>query len=106
MTHRILPARWGQEVVDLNYDGFSFRIAMSRFADGSPAEVRIDSARAGSKLDTYGRDVAALLSLLVQNGVDLSTIEHALDRNSDAGLASRVVWLIGGSREPASSPRA
>jgi hypothetical protein len=96
MTHRILPSRWGQEVVDFNYDGFSFRIGMSRFADGTPAEVRIDSARAGSKLDTYGRDIASLLSLLVQNGVDLSTIENALDRSSHEGLAGRVVRLIGG----------
>jgi hypothetical protein len=95
MTHRILPARWGQAVVDLNYDGFLFRVGMSRFADGSLAEVRIDSTRAGSKLDTYGKDVAALLSLLVRNGVDLSTIEQALDHNSDAGLAGRVVRLIG-----------
>ena len=97
MTHRILPARWGQEVVDLNYDGFSFRVGIGRFADGSPTEVRIDSARSGSTLDTYGRDVAVLLSLLVQSGVDLSEIEHALDRNSDAGLAGRVVRLIGGA---------
>jgi hypothetical protein len=97
MTHRILPARWGQEVVDHNYDGFSFRVGMSRFPDGTPAEVLIDSAKAGSKLDNYGRDVAALFSLLVQNGVDLSTIQQTLDHKGESGLAARVAQLIGGA---------
>ena len=97
MTNRILPSRWGQAVVDLDHDGFLYRVAVSRFADGSPAEFLIDSAKPGSRLDTYGRDVAVLLSLLVQRGVDLLAIEHALDRNSDAGLAGRVVRLIGGA---------
>jgi hypothetical protein len=95
MTHRILPGRWGQDVADLNYDGFSFRVGLSRFTDGSPAEVLVDSTKAGSTLDTYGRDVAALVTLLVQNGVDLATIEQALDHRSDSGLAARVVRLIG-----------
>jgi hypothetical protein len=94
MTHRILPGRGGQEVVDFDHDGFSYRVAVSRFPDGSPAEVLIDSTRPGSKLDAYGRDVAALISLLMQIGVDLTTIENALDRSSHAGLATRVVRLI------------
>jgi hypothetical protein len=96
MTHRIFPTRWGQAVVDLDHDGFSYRVAVSRFPDGSPAEILIDSAKPGSKLDTYGRDVAALISVLVQNGVDISAIEQALDHRADAGLAARVVRLIGG----------
>jgi hypothetical protein len=95
MTHRILPGRWGQEVVDLDIDGFLYRISVSRFPDGSPAEVRIDSTKPGSKLDAYGRDVAVLVTTLLKSGVDVSTIEQALDRNSDAGLAGRVVRLIG-----------
>jgi hypothetical protein len=97
MTLRILSARWGQEVVDLDYNGFSYRIAVSRLADGSPAAVSIDSAKVGSTLDTYGHDVAVLVTTLLQSGVDVSTIEQALDRNSDVGLAGRVLRLIGGA---------
>jgi hypothetical protein len=95
MTHRILPGRWGQDVVDLDRDGFLYRVAVSRFPDGTPAEVLIDSAKLGSKLDAYGRDVAVLISVLMQNGVELPTIEQALDHKADAGLAARVVRLIG-----------
>jgi hypothetical protein len=97
MTHRILPGRWGQAVVDLDHDGFLYRVAVSRFPDGSPAEVLIDSAKVGSTLDTYGHDVAVLVTTLLKSGVAVSTIEQALDRNSDAGLAGRVVRLIGGA---------
>jgi len=36
-----------------------------------------------------------MITLLLQNGVDLATIEESLHRNSDASLAYRVVRLIG-----------
>jgi hypothetical protein len=98
MTHRILPGRWGQAVVDLDHDGFLYRVAVSRFPDGSPAEVLIDSAKVGSTLDTYGHDVAVLVSVLVQNGVSVSAIEEELDDRADAGLAARVVRLIRGAQ--------
>jgi hypothetical protein len=98
MTHRILPGRWGQAVVDLDHDGFLYRVAVSRFPDGSPAEVLIDSAKVGSSLDTYGHDVAVLVSVLVQNGVSVSAIEEELDDRADAGLAARVVRLIRGAQ--------
>ena len=94
MTHRILPPRFGQEIAELVHDGFSFRVGTSRHADGSPADVRIDSAKPGSKLDAWGHDVSALLSLLMRSGVDLSTIEKALDHSADSGLAVRVVRII------------
>jgi hypothetical protein len=97
MTHRILPARWGQEVVDLDYNGFSYRVAVSWLAGGSPAAVSIDSAKVGSTLDTYGHDVAVLVTTLLQSGVDMSTIEQALAHKADTGLAARVVRLIGGA---------
>ncbi len=97
MTHRILPSRWGQEVVDLDYNGFSYRVAVSWLADGSPAAVSIDSAKVGSTLDTYGHDVAVLVTTLLQSGVDVSTIEQALGHKQGTGLAARVVRLIGGA---------
>ena len=96
MTHRIFSNRRIQEVVDFEQDGYQYRIAVSRFGDGSPAEVHIDSARAGSILDTHGRDIAALITLLLQSGVDVLQIEQSLDRNL-SGLAARVARLIRGA---------
>jgi hypothetical protein len=49
-------------------------------------------------LDTYGHDVAVLVSVLVQNGVSVSAIEEELDDRADAGLAARVVRLIRGAQ--------
>jgi hypothetical protein len=78
MPHRILSNRRAQEIVNFEQGGYQYRIAVSRFEDGTPAEVLIDSAKPGSTLDTYAQDVATLLSLLMQNGVDLSRIERRL----------------------------
>ena len=97
MTHRICSNRRMQEVVDFEQDGYHYRIAVNRFADGSPAEVHIDSPRPGSPLDTHGRDIAALLTLLLQTGVSVSTIKQSLQSNSEASLADRVVQLIRGA---------
>jgi hypothetical protein len=90
-----LPNRRALEVFDVAQDGHLYRVGVGRFEDGSPAEVHIDSPRPGSHLDTHGRDIAALITLLLQSGVGISTIKHSLHSNPGASLADRVVRLIG-----------
>jgi hypothetical protein len=88
MIERALPDRWGQTVVDLDHEGFCYRVAVSQFADGSPAAITIDSEKSGSALQAYGQDVAVLLTLLLQSGLDMPTIERALVHKM--GLAAHV----------------
>jgi hypothetical protein len=95
MPRHTLPNRRAHEVTDVEHDGHRYRVGVTRFEDGRPAEVCINSAKARSTLDLHVHDLAAMITLLLQNGVDLATIEESLHRNSDASLAYRVVRLIG-----------
>ena len=95
MTRQALPNRRAHEVTDVEHDGHVYVVSIARFEDGRPAEVHINSARVGSTLDTHGQDIAVLISLLLQSGVGVSTIEQSLHRNRDASLTDRVVRLIG-----------
>lgn len=95
MTRQVLPNRRAHEVVDLEHDGHVYVVSIARFEDGRPAEVHINSARVGSTLDTHGQDIAALISLLLQSGVGVSTIEQS-HRSSGVSLVGRVVRFIGG----------
>ena len=95
MPRHTLPNRRALEVIDVVHDGCLYQVGIGRFEDGSPAEVHIDSPKPGSTLDTHGHDVAALITLLLQSGVGISTIEHSLHSNPSASLADRVVRLIG-----------
>src|SRR5664280_1015553 len=96
MNRRILPDRRFQDVVDLEHGGSLFRVAISRFEDGSPGEVHIDTAKPGSTLGIHAHDVAALVTLLLQNGAGISQIENSPARNP-AGLAARIALLIRGA---------
>jgi hypothetical protein len=95
MPRHALPNRRANEAVDVEHDGHRYRVGVGRFEDGSPAEVHIDSPKPGSRLDTHGQDIAALITLLLQSGVGISTIKHSLHSNPGASLADRVVRLIG-----------
>ena len=96
MPRHTLPNRRAHEVIDIEHDGHWYRVGVSRFEDGRPAEVCINSKKAGSTIDTHGQDAAALITLLLRCSVDVSTIEQSLDRNP-SGLAARVARVIRGA---------
>jgi hypothetical protein len=55
---------------------------VSRYADGRPGEIFIDSNKAGSAADTAARDSAIVCSLALQHGADVDTIRRALCRDA------------------------
>jgi hypothetical protein len=94
MSRRTLPNRRAHQVVDVEHDGQWYRVGVGTFEDGGPAEVFITSTKVGTAADLNARDGALLLSLLLQNGVEIDAIVHSL---SPAGLLGQVARLIGGA---------
>lgn len=56
-------------------------------------EVFISGAKAGSEMDAIARDGAVLLSLAIQHGVPLKTIQHAITREAN-GKASTIIGAV------------
>lgn len=96
----ILQNRRSHEVFEINHDGHRYIVGVGHFPCGKPAEVFINSPKVGTSADINARDGAILLSLLMQYGVDISAVAHALTHNSDgnpSGPIGRIASMLGGS---------
>jgi hypothetical protein len=90
---RRLPNRRVAETFDLEFSGLRYKATVSRFPDGSLAEVFVSNHKAGNASDVAARDAGILLSLCLQHGCGVETISRALSRNAD-GSASGVIAAV------------
>jgi hypothetical protein len=86
-TRRRLPDRRASETFDVQAQGLQFTATVSRFSDGSLAEIFLQNHKAGSMAGINAQDAAVLASLALQHGVPLQVIRRALMRDSE-GRAS------------------
>ena len=92
MTRRVLPNRRHNETVSFEFNGGKHCFTVSRFDDGSVAEVFTSvHYGAGAAEESYARDAAIILSLALQYGASLAIIRHAITRDDK----SRPATLIG-----------
>lgn len=83
MTRQTLPQRRYHEVREFAMDSIRYTVGIGRFLDGKPAEVFMNSNKIGTAADTNARDAAILLSFLLQHGVNIDDVAHALTRKTD-----------------------
>jgi hypothetical protein len=106
MSREPLPSRRYSESFDLMHNGICYAVQVGFYPDGRPGEVFMGMAKAaGTGMDVEARDIAILISLLLQHGATPATIAHALTRRADGGaegLAGTVLAaLMEGEREAA-----
>jgi hypothetical protein len=86
-ARRRLPNRRASLNFDLASQGLKFTATVSRFADGSIAEIFLQNHKAGSMAGINAADAAVVCSIALQYGVPLSVIRKALMCDAD-GKAS------------------
>jgi len=91
----LLPPRRRNETFNMTFGGQNavFTVTVGYYDDGRAGEVFIDGAKAGSEIADITRDGAVLVSLAMQYGVPLGTIQHAICRNKD-GKATTIVGAV------------
>jgi len=83
MTKRArLPNRRASETFGFECNGLHYTASISRFHDGSLAEIFIGNAKAGSHSDAAAKDSAVVCSIALQHGVPPGVIRRALLRDS------------------------
>jgi hypothetical protein len=87
MTRVRLHDRRGSENFTFAHNGQRYTATVSRFADGSIAEIFLSNGKAGSDSDAAARDSAVVCSLALQHGTPVDTICGALLRDP-RGVAS------------------
>jgi hypothetical protein len=82
-----LPDRRDCETFEIESQGLGFTATVSRFPDGTVAEIFLQNHKAGSMAGINAQDSAVVCSIALQYGVPLETIRRALMRDSQ-GRAS------------------
>ena len=90
---RRLPNKRPSETFDIEVAGLRYKVTVGYFDDNSLAEVFVSNHKAGNASDVAARDAGILVSLCLQHGCDVTTIAHALSRNTD-GSASGVIGAV------------
>ncbi|MGY2988720.1 hypothetical protein [Bradyrhizobium sp. USDA 4508] len=78
MTRRRLPNKRLSVAFNFECEGFRYRATASRFADGTLAEIFLDTDKLDTPLQTNAETAAVLVSLLLQHGVSVETIRHSI----------------------------
>jgi hypothetical protein len=89
-----LPQRRPQHIFDFVHDNMVYTAGLGTFPDGRPAEVFLNVSKSGTPLETYARDCAILLSLLLQHGCPIAVARHAICRNSDGSVSGPIGALL------------
>ena len=64
------------------------RSAIGRNPDGTLGEVFVDSRKTGGDVEAIARDAAVVISLALQHGAAVETLQHAITRNSNGAPSS------------------
>jgi hypothetical protein len=82
-----LPSRRPAESFEVEVGGLRYTATVGRFPDGTLGELFLSSQKTNSSADTAARDCGIVLSIALQHGADLKTIQRAVCRDSQ-GRAS------------------
>ena len=83
---RRLPNRRASESFEIEAFDLGFTATVSRFEDGSLAEIFLCNHKASNAAGIFAQDLGVVCSLALQYGVPLEVIKRALMRAGASGL--------------------
>jgi hypothetical protein len=93
-TRRILPQRRSAETFQLRFWNQPVSVTVGYYEDGAPGEIFVDAGKSGQDVQSTARDAAIVLSLALQHGATVATIQHAVTRSGNGEAASIVGAII------------
>jgi len=89
-----LPNRRATEIREFEIGGFKYIACVGKFADGSPAEIFINTKQTGSELERSTRDASVLASIGLQFGIPLEVLRKALSRKANGEPDSALCFML------------
>jgi hypothetical protein len=91
----VLPQRRSSETFNMKFahQNDEFVVTVGYYEDGRIGEVFINGPKSGTGMSDITRDGAVLMSLALQHGVPLSTMRHAISRNTN-GEAATIIGAV------------
>lgn len=80
----LLPQRRNSMTFELSHGGMNFDYAVTAgfYPDNRIGEIFIAGGKSGETIEAIARDAAVLMSIALQHGASLETLQHAITRNS------------------------
>lgn len=95
MVRTSLPNRRPHEAFHFYHWGQKFIAGLGRMASHAPvSEVWINTGKTGTQAETLARDSAVLLSLALQHGTPIATMQKAITRNADGTPSGPIGQLL------------
>ena len=82
LPRRVLPQRRTALTFDLVHKNQIVTVTAGYFSTGEIGEVFLATGKGGSDLASLARDAAITLSLALQHGVKIETLQHAVLRDA------------------------
>lgn len=98
-----LPSRRGAATITVEWRGRPMFLLVSRRL-GRPLEIFARAGKPDSDLDMTADDIAVLISLALQHGVELDAIRHSLGRLPDGSPASIAGAVVNAAIEIEKTP--
>lgn len=89
-SRQYLPNRREGETFCFENEGVSYTATISRFDDGSIAEMFLNAGKLGSAVHTMARDAAVVFSISRQCGVPMGVLYSALAKLEDCSPSGPV----------------
>jgi hypothetical protein len=93
-NRRILPQRRSAETFHLRFWNQPVSVTVGYYEDGAPGEIFVDAGKTGEDVQSTARDAAVVLSLALQHGATVATIQHAVTRSGNGEAASILGAII------------
>jgi hypothetical protein len=94
MTRETLPNHRECVSFPLTWNNHKFVLRAAFFPDGRVAETFVASFKIGSEIQALSRDSTILISLALQHGCGLDTIQKALTKGEDGMPASLIGSMV------------
>jgi len=91
---RRLPNRRPVEIIDTEFRRRRYAVLIGRFEDGTVAECFCEPAKVGNDGAEDSRDCGILVSLALQHGVPIETMQSAVSRIEQGRPASLTGHLV------------
>jgi hypothetical protein len=83
----VLPNRRNSEAVGFEHHGLAYRACVSRFEDGSIAEMFLDTGKTGTSANIIAKECAVMFSIARQYGAPEGVLFNALPKLHDGSPA-------------------
>ena len=102
-----LPDRRPNETVELVFNGTLYAVTVGYFLDtGRVGEVFTHGAKVGSAMDAILADTCVLISLLLQHGIEPSSLASSMGRHGDDQAPASIVGALADLLAELKVPRA